>query len=129
MGKNFMHQDPWRRFRRYTQARIALGRAGSAIPTREHLALQLAGARARDAVNAELDFTDLAERIEASGIRCRWCGAPITADIVLCYPHEGGVEVDGFDEKQWVYFRCTGCGCDWSLQKLCNQLAQAEGRV
>ena len=66
MENNFVHRDPWRSFGRYTQARIALGRAGSAIPTKEHLALQLAEARARDAVNAELDVAGLAGKIHAS---------------------------------------------------------------
>ena len=55
----------WRDLRRYTPARVALGRVGSGLPTTAHLAFQAAHAEARDAVHAELNvgalLTDLAE--------------------------------------------------------------------
>ncbi|MFC8364820.1 ethanolamine ammonia-lyase subunit EutC [Streptomyces griseorubiginosus] len=44
--------DPWSALRRRTQARIGLGRAGSALPTRHRLELQAAHAAARDAVHS-----------------------------------------------------------------------------
>ncbi|WLW53339.1 ethanolamine ammonia-lyase subunit EutC [Streptomyces sp. YU58] len=46
--------DPalWPALRRHTQARIGLGRAGAALPTRHRLELQAAHAAARDAVHA-----------------------------------------------------------------------------
>ncbi len=47
--------DPLDVLRRATPARVALGRAGQGLPTAPMLAFQLAHARARDAVRAELD--------------------------------------------------------------------------
>ena len=45
----------WAAMRRHTQARIGLGRAGSALPTRHRLELQTAHAAARDAVHSPFD--------------------------------------------------------------------------
>jgi ethanolamine ammonia-lyase small subunit len=55
--------NPWRDLRRFTDARIGLGRAGISLPTAELLAFQLSHAQARDAVNFPLDIDALAEQL------------------------------------------------------------------
>ncbi len=59
--------NPWTDLRRHTPARIALGRAGPAWPTREVLAFGLAHARARDAVQQKLDVDALEAELRAAG--------------------------------------------------------------
>jgi ethanolamine ammonia-lyase small subunit len=51
--------DPWAALRAHTPARIAPGRAGASLPTREVLGFGLAHAKARDAVHQALDVEKL----------------------------------------------------------------------
>lgn len=60
-------QQPWASLRRYTAARIGLGRAGASVPTAAHLAFQQAHAEARDAVHEPLDAGALLAGLRALG--------------------------------------------------------------
>ena len=59
--------DPWAELRRHTPARIALGRAGTSLPTAELLRFAAAHAQARDAVQLPLDTAALASSLAAMG--------------------------------------------------------------
>lgn len=60
-------EDPWRELKRFTRARIALGRVGSSLPTREILDFGISHAMARDAVNLPLDINTLSAAVHALG--------------------------------------------------------------
>lgn len=58
----------WTDLRRFTPARVALGRAGNGLPTKAHLDFQAAHAAARDAVHASLDVAALLAELQAAGL-------------------------------------------------------------
>lgn len=67
--KDLTQHNPWDELRAHTSARIALGRVGSSLPTREVLKFGLAHAQARDAVHRPLDFAELKQQLRHTGFR------------------------------------------------------------
>lgn len=64
---DYVIEDAWRRLAGITPARIALGRAGTGLPTREVLRFALAHAQARDAVHLPFESARMAGAIAALG--------------------------------------------------------------
>lgn len=63
--------DPWLHLRRFTSARIALGRTGGSQRTENVLAFRLAHARARDAVLTPFDSSTVAAELAAADLPTR----------------------------------------------------------
>ena len=80
----------WEALRRYTDARIALGRAGHSLPTAAHLDFQLAHAQARDAVHLPLDAQGVAASLQGLGLETLLLhSAAADRSIYLQRPHLG----------------------------------------
>jgi ethanolamine ammonia-lyase small subunit len=60
--------DPWANLKRFTDARIGLGRSGSAMPTREVLNFALSHAMARDAVTTPIDWVPIEQGLADLGL-------------------------------------------------------------
>lgn len=61
--------DAWRTLRQFTDARIALGRSGASLPTREVLKFGLAHAQARDAVHQPFDCEKMHRELASLGLQ------------------------------------------------------------
>lgn len=82
--------DPWIALRRFTDARIGLGRSGSALPTREVLKFSMAHAQARDAVKTPIDWAPIESGLSALGFKTmRVESAAETRDQYLRRPDLG----------------------------------------
>lgn len=83
-------ENPWRALRQFTPARIALGRAGTSLPTQPHLQFQFDHARARNAVHREADFDALTKALDKLQLPVhRLHSAASTRPIYLQRPDQG----------------------------------------
>ncbi len=68
MNNDGLTPNNWDELKRYTAARIALGRAGAGLPTDAYLQFKLAHARAKDAVWLPFDKFKLADDLKEYGL-------------------------------------------------------------
>lgn len=73
-----------------------------------------------------LSLAEIGDIIDKHNLPCT-CGATIQGSNIDCYgPHDGGIKVKGYADKQWVYVNCPKCGYDWALWKLLNKIKPPE---
>jgi ethanolamine ammonia-lyase small subunit len=83
-------EEPWSILRRFTEARIGLGRSGVALPTREVLKFSMAHAQARDAVRTPIDWNPIETALIRLGLEVvRVESAANERDIYLRRPDLG----------------------------------------
>lgn len=70
-------KDAWAALRRYTPARVGLGRTGVSLPTERNLELLEALALARDAVRADFDPEAIAAELRALGMDAVECWSAV----------------------------------------------------
>ncbi len=69
-------------------------------------------ARVRDIMGAALKNGTTART------KCLNCDEPLDAANIEYYDHEGGYNLPGFGQPQWLYHHCEECNHDLSLWKL-----------
>lgn len=104
----------WHPLRRFTPARIALGRAGGSMPTGALLEFRLAHARARDALLRPLDEEKLAADLaDACGLEIlRLASAARDLDEFLLRPDLGRRLHDASVERLDAGMRSAACGLE-----------------
>ncbi|MBS7542665.1 ethanolamine ammonia-lyase subunit EutC [Ancylobacter oerskovii] len=86
----YVIEDAWAKLARATPARIALGRAGTGLPTREVLRFTLAHAQARDAVHTVFEAEATAAAIASLGFETLTVGsAAPSREVYLRRPDLG----------------------------------------
>lgn len=92
--------DPWTHLRSFTDARIALGRSGSSIPTREWLRFRRDHALARDAVWADLNVFDLENHLETLHLKHLKLGSRAESRAVYIQRPDLGRQLNEFSVNQ-----------------------------
>lgn len=107
-------RDPWSLLGARTPARIALGRAGASLPTREVLSFALAHAQARDAVHARVEWPALAARVRAIGLETIEAGSVARDRAVYLRRPDFGRRFDP-ESRERIRNAARGRACDLAI--------------
>ncbi|PPD29739.1 MAG: ethanolamine ammonia-lyase [Hyphomicrobium sp.] len=107
-------RDPWQGLGVRTPARIALGRSGSSLPTREVLAFALAHAQARDAVHARLDRPAIAQQLRTLGLDTIEAESQARDRATYLRRSDLGRQLDDASRKR-IEAAAQGASCDLAL--------------
>jgi len=92
--------DHWHELRRFTEARIAQGRAGHGVRTATHLEFQLAHAQARDAVHTPWDVEAFAKATRKLGLEALTLATPVTDRVEYLKRPDLGRTLDAESRQQ-----------------------------
>lgn len=85
-----MEEDYWQELRKYTHARVAMGRAGTAMSTSDVLKLRIAHAMARDAVRSEINVNVISNELFQLGLNVQQVKSQAADRLdYIRYPHKG----------------------------------------
>lgn len=88
--KDTMTNNPWEELKKFTDARIALGRTGCSILTDEYLRFSLAHARACDTIKMPFDRQMVRKRLEDMGLDVVFAESAATSrDVFIRRPDLG----------------------------------------
>ncbi|AKB77957.1 hypothetical protein MSHOH_1474 [Methanosarcina horonobensis HB-1 = JCM 15518] len=64
--------------------------------------------------------------LQGDRTECRACGEPLETGEIQSYDHDGGLDLKGFGQPQWVYHQCSKCKHQLSIWKLRIDLSDLE---
>lgn len=75
---------------------------------------------------ASWTMKEIRKRVLQGDLQACSCGEPLETGEVRSYDHEGGLDLKGFGQPQWVYHECSKCGNQLSVWKLRIDLSDLE---
>jgi len=110
--KPLVTPNPWQPLRRFTTARIALGRAGDSLPTGALLAFGLAHAQARDAVHQPLDRARIGAQLADAGLPCIPVRSSAPDRVAYLRRPDWGRKLDSASREALFRHAPAGTSCD-----------------